>query len=93
MYIFKDYWGAIFKVFIEFVTILLLRYVLVFWPEGMWDLSPPDQGSNLHPLHCKEKSKPLDCQGSPQPVYSFVSVTVTFSRAPVTATLVQHDGH
>ena len=30
---------AIFKVFIEFVTILLLFCVLVFWPGGMWDLS------------------------------------------------------
>ena len=27
-----------FKVFIEFVTILLLFYVLVFWPCGMWNL-------------------------------------------------------
>ena len=32
---------TIFKVFIEFVTILLLLYVLVFWPRGMWDLSSP----------------------------------------------------
>ena len=31
---------TIFKVFIDFVTILLLFfYVLVFWPQGMWDLS------------------------------------------------------
>ena len=30
---------AIFNVFTEFVTILLLFYVLVFWPRGMWDLS------------------------------------------------------
>ena len=30
-----------FKVFIEFVTILFLFYVLVFWPRGMWDLSSP----------------------------------------------------
>ena len=30
---------AIFKVFIEFVTIFLLFYVLVFWLRGMWDLS------------------------------------------------------
>ena len=29
-----------FKVFIEFVTILLLFYVLVFWPGGMWDPWP-----------------------------------------------------
>ena len=32
---------TIFKVFIEFVTILLLFYVLVFWPWGMWDPSSP----------------------------------------------------
>ena len=32
---------TIFKVFVEFVTILLLFYVLVFWPLGMWDLSSP----------------------------------------------------
>ena len=30
---------TIFKVFTEFVTILLLFYVLVFWPRGMWDLN------------------------------------------------------
>ena len=30
---------TIFKVFIEFVTILLLFYVLVFWPRGMWGLT------------------------------------------------------
>ena len=28
-----------FKVFIEFVTILLLLCVLVFWPRGMCELS------------------------------------------------------
>ena len=27
------------KFFIEFVTVLLLFYVLVFWPQGMWDLN------------------------------------------------------
>ena len=32
---------TIIKVFIEFVTILLLIYVLVFWPRAMWDLSSP----------------------------------------------------
>ena len=30
---------TIWKIFIEFITILLLFYVLVFWPWGMWDLS------------------------------------------------------
>lgn len=33
--------GIIFKVFIEFVTILLQFYVLDFWLQGMWDLSSP----------------------------------------------------
>ena len=31
----------IFKVFIEFVTMLLLFRVLLFWPQGMWDFSSP----------------------------------------------------
>ena len=31
--------GTILKVFIEFITILLLFYVLFFWSQGMWDLS------------------------------------------------------
>ena len=31
---------AIFKVFIELVTILFLFYILVFWSQSMWDLSP-----------------------------------------------------
>ena len=30
---------TILKVFIEFVTILFLFSFLVFWPQGMWDLS------------------------------------------------------
>ena len=31
--------GSFFKVFIEFVTIFLLFYALVFWLRSMWDLS------------------------------------------------------
>ena len=30
-----------FKVFIEFVITWLLFYVLVFWPQGMWEFSCP----------------------------------------------------
>ena len=33
--------SIIFKVSIEFVTLLLLFYVWVFWPGGMLDLSSP----------------------------------------------------
>ena len=34
-------WTTAFQSFIEFVTILLLFYVSVFWPRGMWGLSSP----------------------------------------------------
>ena len=37
------------KVFIEFVTILLLFYVLVFWPRGLWDLSSPTRDQTQTP--------------------------------------------
>ena len=35
---------TIFKVFIEFVTILLLLRVMVFWPKSIWILAPPRLG-------------------------------------------------
>ena len=40
---------TIFKVCIEFVRMLLLFYVLDFWPQGMWVLSslPPLEGEVL----------------------------------------------
>ena len=47
---FKKIWmWTMFKVFIEFVTILLLFYVLVFWPGGMWDLSFPTSNQSCTP--------------------------------------------
>ena len=30
---------TVFKAFLEFVTVLLLFHVLVFWLRGLWDLS------------------------------------------------------
>ena len=39
----------IFEVFIGFVTRLLLFYVLVFWPWGMWDLSSQTRDWTLTP--------------------------------------------
>ena len=55
----------IFKVFIEFVTVLLLFFFffsfkfclfVCFLVEEHLGSSFPDQGSNLYPLHWKEKS-------------------------------------
>ena len=45
---------TIFKLFIEFVTILLLCHVLVFWPRGLWDSQRLDRGSNLDPTPALE---------------------------------------
>ena len=39
----------IFKVFIEFVAILLLSYALVFWPQGLWDPSHPTRDQTHTP--------------------------------------------
>ena len=40
---------TIFKVFTEFVTILLLFYVLSFWLRGMWDLISPNRDRTCTP--------------------------------------------
>ena len=58
---------TIFKVLIEFVTTLLLFYVLFFLAtRHMWDLSSltRDQ-TRMHSLHQKAKSSLLDCRQSP----------------------------
>ena len=51
--IFFFFCGPIFKVFIQFVTILFLFSVLVFRPGGRWDLSPPTRDRIPIPLHQK----------------------------------------
>ena len=46
---------TIFKDFFDFVTILLLFYVLAFWPQAwVWDFAP-QPGSEPAPLHWKAK--------------------------------------
>ena len=57
---------TIFKVFIEFVTILFLFYVLVFLAMRHVGSHFPDQGLNPCPLLWKVKSSPLDHEGSSQ---------------------------
>ena len=37
------------KVFLEFVTLLLLFYVLGFWPQDLWDLSSPTGNQTCTP--------------------------------------------
>ena len=40
---------TIFKIFIEFVIILFLFYVVVFWPRGIWELSSPTNDRTCAP--------------------------------------------
>jgi len=54
-----------FKVFIEFVTILLQFYVLIYLATRHMRSYFPYQALNLHRLLWKAKSSPLDRQGSP----------------------------
>ena len=61
---------TIFKLFIEFVTILLLFHVLVFWPRGMWDSQLLDQGSNQDPTPALEGE--VLTTGPPRKSLSFV---------------------
>ena len=46
-------WSS-FKVFIDFATILFLFYVLVFWPQGTWDLNSPTMDRTHSPYIGKQ---------------------------------------
>ena len=61
---------TIFKVFIEFVTVFLLVYVLVFWPTGMWDLSTLTWDQTHTPCLERQGLKvSLDHQGNPSVIF------------------------
>ena len=47
---------TIFKVLIELVTTVLLFSVLVFWLQGIWDLSSLTRDQTFRRLPCKAKS-------------------------------------
>ena len=64
-FFFFFWFGPFVKVFIEFVTTLLLFYVWVFRWWGMWDLKLPNQGLNSQTLNWR-MSQPPDYQGSPR---------------------------
>ena len=57
---------TIFKVFIEFVTILLLFYTLFFWPPGMWDLSSPRRDGTCTPCTGKQSLNPWTTREVPR---------------------------
>ena len=56
---------TILKVSTTFITTLLLFLCFRFLASRHVGSYLPDQELNLHPLHWKVKSEPLDCRGSP----------------------------
>ena len=64
-YRFKDFlmW-TIFKVSTEFIAVLLLFYVLVFWPQNMWDLSSSTR-DQIHTLCTGRQSQPCTTREAP----------------------------
>ena len=66
---------TIFKVFIEFVTILLLFYVLVFWLQGMCDLNSLTRDwTCTHPLYSKQSLNHGTTRGIPDFFVLFVCI-------------------
>ena len=68
---------TIFKVFIEFVTVLLLFYVLVFHSWGLWDLRSPTRHQTWTP--CSEKQSLNQCTVREVPQYSLFSKEIKSS--------------
>ena len=61
---------TIFKVFIKFVTILFLVYVLVYWPQDMWDYSYPRRDQTRTP--CTGKRSPNHWTAGKVPYFYFI---------------------
>ena len=61
------------KVFIEFVTILLLLlYVLVFWLRGMWDLNSPTQDGTRTPCAGRQSLNHWTTREVPHPWFIII---------------------
>ena len=61
------------KVFVEFVTTLLLFYVLFFWPQSMWDLCFSTRDQTRAPA-LEGKVFPTGLPGNSQDNFFFISL-------------------
>ena len=66
---------TIFKVFTEFVIVLLLFYALVFWPWGMWDLHSPTRDRTHTPSKGRQSLNHWMAREVPQIIHSFIQQT------------------
>ena len=71
---------TIFTIFTEFITILLLLYVLAFCPRGMWDLSSPTRDWTRAPPALEGEVLTTGPPGSPYLVLS-IQYHVGFSES------------
>ena len=63
------------KIFIEFVTILLLFYVLVFWPQGIWDPSSLTRDRTHTPCIGRQRLNHWTTREVPPPPASMLGLT------------------
>ena len=68
------------RVFTEFVTILLLFHVLVFWPQGMWDLSFPTGDQTHTPCIGRQNLNHWATRDIPQTYSSYNWKSVPFDQ-------------
>ena len=74
--------GTIFKVFIEFLTILLLFNVLIFWPQCRWDFSSPTRDLIHSPCTGRRSLNRRTAQGVPRHLSYFVLQPVVLVSPP-----------
>ena len=75
-------WKTSFKFFIEFVTILLLFHVLVFWPQGIWDLSFPTRDRTRTPCIGRQSLNHWTTRKSPRAPFRTFSLALGFHFLP-----------
>ena len=71
---------TILKVFVEFVTILLLFYILVFWLQGTWDLSFPTRDWTCTPCTGRQSLNHWSAREVPAMLVHFMHCLWRLSR-------------
>ena len=62
--------GPFLKVFIEFVTVSFVFYVLLFWPQGIWELSSSTKDRTHTPCVGRQSLSHWPTRGDPQKIKS-----------------------
>ena len=69
---------TIFKVFIEFVTVLLLFFPLDFWPRGIWGPSSPTRDQTHTPRIGRRSLNHWAAREVPNMSFSILQTTLKF---------------